>query len=104
MSPPKCTMIIIMKRCQIFFDFIHLRLPSMHPRYFNYFATYATMQREGGGGAVLVLCFPYFVDVFLTSWVKVFSFWVRKVRAQEGNVHKCQQAVFQDSLPSSYGC
>jgi hypothetical protein len=63
-----------MKRCQIFFDFIHLRLPSMHPRYFNYLATYATMQREGGGGAVLVLCFSLLCGYLFNKLGKSFCF------------------------------
>jgi hypothetical protein len=94
-------MIIIMKRCQIFFDFIHLRLPSMHPRLSIILPPMPQCKGRVGEGRFWCCVFPYFVDIFLTSWVKVFAFWVRKVRPQEGNVHKCQQAVFQDSLPSS---
>jgi hypothetical protein len=50
------------ERCQKCFDCIHLRLPSMHPD-FQLFC-HLWHNAKGGGRGVLVLCFPYVVDIF----------------------------------------
>ncbi len=91
MSPPKYTHHDYNEKMPEIFGLHSSAYCHLCIQTFNYFATYATMQREGG---FWCLCFPYFVDIFEQVGWKLFSFGWEKLEST-GNVHKCQQAVFQ---------